>query len=298
VKRWTAIVVGVVALAALGCSSTDSTSSATTASASPPGSEPASAGGTEPGSPGTTAPTPFAEGDTYVALGSSIASGYGISVQSTDCGRSNRNYPNLVAAHHGLALTDVTCGAATIPNVVDTAQGTHPPQLTAVTPDTKLITVTVGGNDIGYNATAVGCGDPQTECTAPAALEANLVTAATALESLLAQIHALAPEATIVLVTYPREVPDGNCPELSFSDSEAAIVGMMGEELEAMFVDVAQRADVVFVDPYPEPGDHTGCAPAAERWTAGGVADDGFAYHPPALGHEVMAQMIIDALGT
>src|SRR4051794_32761789 len=37
-------------------------------------------------------------GDRYVALGSSIASGFGISVQSASCGRSNRNYPNLIAA--------------------------------------------------------------------------------------------------------------------------------------------------------------------------------------------------------
>src|SRR5262245_7284176 len=91
-----------------------------------------------------------AAGGTYVALGSSIASGFGISEQSTDCGRSNRNYPNLVAARLDLTLTDVTCGAATIPNVVDAAQGTHPPQIEALTADTDLVTVTVGGNDIAY----------------------------------------------------------------------------------------------------------------------------------------------------
>jgi len=94
------------------------------------------------------------------------------------------------------------------------------------------------------------------------------------------RIHAAAPSATVVFTTYPREAPAGNCAALSFTTAEAAVVRTMGEKLEAVFVDVAPRADVVFVDIYVAPGDHTGCAPAAQRWTAGHVPDDGFAYHP------------------
>jgi len=274
------LVVGALVLGAVSCADDEDGSS-----------EPAGA------STSTTAVAPaVAEGDRYVALGSSIASGFGISVQSTSCGRSDRNYPNLVAAQLGLVLTDVTCGAATVPFVVDTPQGTNPPQLDAVTPDTKLVTVTIGGNDIGYNATAVGCSDPQTTCSAPPELEANLAELGPALAAMIDQIQAAAPSATVVFVTYPREIPEGNCPELSYTDEEAELVRSMGERLEAVFVQVAQEADVVFVDPYVEPGDHTGCAPESERWTAGAVATDGFAYHPTALGHEVMAEMVLAAL--
>ena len=119
-----------------------------------------------------------------------------------------------------------------------------------------------------------------------------------ALKTLIDQVKAAAPKATIVFVTYPREVPAGkNCPALSFTDEEAAIVRSMGEKLEALFVEVVKPTGVVFVDPYVAPGDHTGCAPAAERWTAGHIPDDGFAYHPTALGHQVMAAMIAKALG-
>ena len=204
----TILVAGVLALVSMSCSS-DATTSTAPATATVPTTV---SSGAQPAAPTTpTTASKLAKNDKYVALGSSIASGYGISVQSTDCGRSNRNYPNLIAARYGLALTDVTCGAATIPNVVDTAQGTHPPQITAVTPDTRLITVTVGGNDIGYNATAVSCSDPQSVCSAPAALEANLSKARAALKTLIDQLHAAAPSATVVLVTYPREVPVGNC---------------------------------------------------------------------------------------
>jgi lysophospholipase L1-like esterase len=284
------VLVGTIVLGAVGCSSDDPTTSA-------PTSDTTTTSTSEATTPSTTPiASTLAKGDKYVALGSSIASGFGISVQSTDCGRSNRNYPMLIAAEYDLALTDVTCGAATIPNIVDTAQGAHPPQITAVTEDTKLITVTVGGNDIGYNGTAVACGSPQTVCSAPASLESDLATARVALKDMVEQLETTAPSATIVFVTYPREIPEGNCPDLSYTDEEAAVVRNMGTKLEDVFVDAIRNTGVVFVDPYVEAGDHTGCAPESERWTAGYHAADGFAYHPTALGHEVMARMISKAL--
>ena len=121
----------------------------------------------------TTAAPKVQSGDRYVSLGSSIASGYGIANQSTFCGRSDRDYAHLVATKLGLALTDVSCGAAVIPNVLDRPQSTAPPQIDAVTPDTKLITISVGGNDINLNGTAVRCGDPTTVCQPPPTLAAD-----------------------------------------------------------------------------------------------------------------------------
>jgi lysophospholipase L1-like esterase len=257
----------------------------------------ANSSGAAPSGKDTTVKSRLKKGDKYVALGTSIASGFGISEQSTSCGRSNRNYAQLIAARHKLELVDVSCGAALISHVVDEPQGDNPPQIGSVTPDTRLITVAVGGNDIAYNGTAVGCGDPATTCTAPPDLDAMVASARTALADMLDRLEAAAPKATIVFVTYPREVPRaGNCPELSFTDDEAAIVRSMGEDLEAMFVEVAKRPGIVFIDPYVARGDHTGCARPAQRWAAGHIPDDGFAYHPTALGHQVMARMITKAL--
>jgi lysophospholipase L1-like esterase len=282
------LVAGLLILAGAGCSSDASSRQAAPTTSSTT-------------TPSTTTPTSvvarFHKGDAYVSLGSSIASGFGISVQSTTCGRSSRDFGQLIAAHYEVRLTDVSCGAAVIPNVLDTPQGTYPPQIWAVTPNTKLVTVAVGGNDINYNATAITCGDPKTVCRAPAMLDAEVAALPAKLAAMLDRIKAAAPSATIVFVTYPREVPDGNCAALSFTDDEAAVVRQMGMRLEAAFVAAAKRPGVVFVDPYAAPGDHTGCAPSSRRWTAGHVASDGFAYHPTALGHEVMAQMIEKALG-
>ena len=255
--------------------------------------------GTPTTSATTTATVPRVQsGDQYVALGSSIASGYGIAKQSTACGRSDRDYGQLVAAKLGLSLTDVSCGGAVIPNVLDRAQGAAPPQIDAVTPDTKLMTISIGGNDISLNGTALVCGDPATVCQAPATLAADEAALEGKLVDMLDKLKAKAPSATVVLVTYPREFPDQNCAALSLTDGELAMLRGMGEKLEAASVAAAAQAGVILVDPYAQPGDHTACAPAAQQWTAGyHVAPGaGFAYHPTALGHEEMATLVEQAL--
>jgi hypothetical protein len=119
---------------------------------------------------------------------------------------------------------------------------------------------------------------------------------------MIEKIKVAAPSAKIVFVTYPREVPAGqNCSALGYTNSAAAIVRSMGQMLENAFVQVVKPlGGVVFVDPYAVPGNHTVCAPPSQRWTQGAKAVfgvTGFAHHPTALGHRVMAQMIVKALG-
>lgn len=287
VRRVAALLVGcVVVVGVAGCSQDKSSATAAPSKPAPPHVTSSAA-----------ATTGLQRGDLYVALGSSIASGYGISVQSA-CGRSSRDYPQLVAAKFGLKLVDVTCGAAVIPNVVDTKQGTNPPQIDAVTADTKLITISVGGNDIGFNGTALACGDPATVCTTPPQLDAQLAALPGQLQSMVADLRAKAPSARIVFVTYPREMPVTNCPALSLDDSELTMLRSMGEKLEATFVKVFAKSDVALVDPYVVPGDHTVCAAASARWTNGYTVPtgEGFAYHPTALGHQEMATLVEQAL--
>jgi lysophospholipase L1-like esterase len=239
---------------------------------------------------------PLRPGDVYVSVGSSLASGFGIANQSTPCGRSDKSYGPLVAAKLRLQLVDVSCGAAVVPNVLDQPQGSNPPQIQAVPSDAKLVTVGLGGNDIGYNGTALACGDPATVCTAPASLAADEAALPGKLDAMLAALKAKAPSARIVVVTYPREFPKTNCPALSMTDQELAILQQMGATVEQDLVAAAKKAHVLLADPYAQKGNHTACAPESQRWTAGKVVTDGFAYHPTALGHQEMAALIAKAL--
>jgi lysophospholipase L1-like esterase len=94
-------------------------------------------------------------GNTYVALGSSFAAGPGIEpIVDVGAARSSRNYAHQVAEALSLRLVDVTCSGATTQDILSARQrtraGSVPPQIDAVTADARLVTVTVGGNDLGY----------------------------------------------------------------------------------------------------------------------------------------------------
>lgn len=90
-----------------------------------------------------------------VALGSSFASGPGIEpLEHKGAMRSARNYPHVVAEALGTTLVDATVAGATTATILHTRQrlGRHtfPPQVEAVPDDADLVTLTIGGNDLGY----------------------------------------------------------------------------------------------------------------------------------------------------
>jgi hypothetical protein len=118
------------------------------------------------------------------------------------------------------------------------------------------------------------------------------------LDTMIAKLKAKAPSATIVLVTYPREISKTNCPAMSFTDQELAILRQMGATVETDLVAAAHTNHLLLADPYAQRGDHTACAPKSTQWAAGYVVanGDGFPYHPSPLGHRVMAKLIIKAL--
>src|SRR3954469_4529470 len=90
----------------------------------------------------------------YAAIGSSFAAGPGIpSPQPSSpagCARSTNNYPSVLARELGVGLIDATCSGPTPANVVTTPQSGQPPQADQVTAGTRLVTVTIGGNDVDY----------------------------------------------------------------------------------------------------------------------------------------------------
>ncbi|HEY1841159.1 MAG TPA: SGNH/GDSL hydrolase family protein [Mycobacterium sp.] len=90
----------------------------------------------------------------YVALGSSMAAGPGIRPAAPGApfgsGRSARNYAHLVADRLNLALVDVTFSGATTAHLLAERQRRARPQIDALDGTEELVTITVGGNDVGY----------------------------------------------------------------------------------------------------------------------------------------------------
>ncbi|OZC95446.1 hypothetical protein CH275_27110 [Rhodococcus sp. 06-235-1A] len=97
-----------------------------------------------------------------VALGSSFAAGPGIEpVVDDKAMRSGRNYAHLVAEDLGAALPDATVSGATTATILDKKQRVSTtrfaPQIDAVRTSTDLVTITAGGNDLGYLGALLGC---------------------------------------------------------------------------------------------------------------------------------------------
>jgi lysophospholipase L1-like esterase len=249
-------------------------------------------------------PQSLPPGSQYVSMGSSYAAGFGIQPQEPGagaCGRSLLDYPHLVAAKMHLQLDDVSCGGAVIADALRETQGANPPQIEAVNSHTRLVTMTIGGNDVGYIATAIACGQPHSTCTAaasPAQIDAAFQALPNALTRLIQAVRTKAPAATIVLVTYPRLVPPTACPALHYSQAATRLVGSMGSRLEQVFVNVAKTDHVRLADPYVLGATHGPCATDASQWVAGLVASNGFEYHPTVAGHHEMAQLVEQALGS
>jgi lysophospholipase L1-like esterase len=255
-----------------------------------------------------TKPSPVVEaGDTYVALGSSFASGPMIPpVADASCLRSTDDYPGLVARRLGLTLTDVSCGAATTDNVISTPQGVHPVQLDALTPDTDLVTITIGGNDVDYSATNLICsGDAKNgqDCLGtsvqPNDIEAKFAALPAKLDATLQAIEAKAPKATVVVVPYLRvfpAVPAPCAPSVPMSTPTLYYLTGSSDKLHTAIKEAAARAEVRFVDTYVPKG-HDACAVPAKRWVEGAEpASPAVSFHPNAAGMKAQAKMIVAAL--
>ena len=73
------------------------------------------------------------------------------------CQRSSDNYPTIVAKSLGVAVDDVSClGAST--KDLDASQGSGiPAQLSALGPSTSLVSLGIGGNDLGFSSVVANC---------------------------------------------------------------------------------------------------------------------------------------------
>lgn len=168
-------------------------------------------------------PVHIPPGAKYVAIGSSFAAGPGVARRAPGspigCGRSDYNYAHLIAERHHLALDDVTCSGATTADVLTRAQLGQPPQIDAVDAATRLVTITIGGNDVSYlgNLISASCLARHPESTRchvvdDAEVEQVFATLAQRMTTVIAETRARAPAATIALVDYFTVVPDqGEC---------------------------------------------------------------------------------------
>src|SRR5918996_3708747 len=104
-----------------------------------------------------------ARADSYVSLGDSYVAGPFIPNPTLPLGclKSSNNYPHLAAGGIGVPLRDPSCSGArtdhmTQPQNVD-PDGPNPPQFNSLAADTTVVSLTIGGNDIGLSGIIEKC---------------------------------------------------------------------------------------------------------------------------------------------
>ena len=248
----------------------------------------------------------------YVAMGSSFAAGAGIGPTRPGtperCKRATNNYASLLAARLDLTLDDQSCGGATTANLLHDWDEL-PAQLAAVREDTRLVTITVGGNDLNYMGLlfsascdpAIGqtMGGETRPCpglpTRPSAADYRALS--THLAQVVHAIRSVAPKARVVFVQYVTLVPEQLCQTTPISEDAAEQARDLARRLAETTASAARAsgAEVLAADALS--ASHTSCdALPFSRGFSLTASGTGAPWHPTALGHEAIAEALANML--
>jgi lysophospholipase L1-like esterase len=252
----------------------------------------------------------------YVALGSSMAAGPGIRPGAAGAprlaGRSARNYAHLVAQRLSLDLVDVTFSGATTAHLLSDRQYGAPPQLSALDGSESVVTVTIGGNDVGYVPLLMAASLPGWARRLPLlggriaglldrdARDKALADVFGALCAVGNEVRRRAPGARVFFVDYLTLLPPEGAPAQPLSDADADLGRHVAGTLERLTSDAAADTGCEVIHAAAASRDHH--AWSAQPWTTmpGKVVvplpGRPAPLHPNAAGMRAVAELITAAL--
>jgi lysophospholipase L1-like esterase len=220
--------------------------------------------------------------DKYVALGDSYSAGNGANSTNLDssCNRNTYAYPYLLAQQKAYALTFVACSGAVTGDVING-------QVNSVTSDTKLVTITIGGNDIGFTSLIISC--TTLGCSSQIAASQNQINTQlpAKLDATFNAIRAKSATARVVVLGYGRPFasPPRTClAATGVSSSEetslTTLVDSLNNTIKARAL--AHGFDYADVNPYWSGHDICASNPFTNGLTLLHTADS---YHPTRNGY-------------
>lgn len=265
----------------------------------------------------------------YYALGDSYSSGDGAhdyhpeTAVSGGCWRSANAYPELVAAAHDFAgqLSFLACSGQRGHAMLDTV-GEDGAQLSWEAPHTSLVTIGIGGNDLGFSTVLKTCmvRVPLLDSGACTGQEDDIFNRMEkfekTFEELIARVRERAPDARVLVVGYPRlfpEEPTGSYYTLTASsqawlnETVQEFNGQLEEAVrvqDSAIVEADMVGSVEFVDVYHALDGHE--IGAEDPWVNGvllrdlatGVTLDRSTFHPDADGHRAVGELVVDQIET
>jgi lysophospholipase L1-like esterase len=262
------------------------------------------------------APTADAQVPTgYVALGDSFTAGPLVPNQSLNplgCLRSSNDYPAVVARFLGLSLRDVSCSGAQTRDMTQAqgvTPGPNPPQFNALRPDTAIVTVGIGGNDIGFSGIVQNCatwnpfGRPCRDDyvrNGQDELSNRIQATAPRIAAVVQGIRARSPQARIFVVGYPAILPESNfgCwPVMPLTFTDVGYLRNKEKELNAMLRTQAIANGARYVDTYTPSIGRDACKSPTVRWVEPILpANPAAPVHPNARGLAGMAGAVVNAI--
>jgi len=242
----------------------------------------------------------------YVALGSSMAAGPGIQPRAKGApwgsGRSARNYAHLVAQRLNFDLVDVTFSGATTANILAEHQRGTPPQMDALDGSEALVTITIGGNDVGYIPLLMAASLPRPARLLPKirglldrdARDEALAQVGDSLRAVGAAVRRRAPNARVLFVDYLTMLPPDGQPAAPLSAAEAELGRHVAARLEESTAAAAQATGCELVRAGQASREHH--AWSSDPWTVGAALPLPWRpapFHPNAAGMRAVADLVI-----
>ncbi|MEO7587820.1 MAG: SGNH/GDSL hydrolase family protein [Arachnia sp.] len=233
-------------------------------------------------------------GARFAAVGDSYAAGLG-NTPLKHAGLSYRSaaaYPVLLAGAAN-KVNFLAESGATITTVLAN-------QVRRVLPATQQITVTVGGNDVGFADVAMACAGTGVGCAAAVGRASEALNILPQnLGSLITHLRTRAPQATIYVTGYPMlfQPTAGTCPGLpGYSPATMALFDGATLQLNGIIQATATQLGAVYVDVVPEFEQHGLCDGADSfifppSFLAPGVPDPS-SLHPTANGQAAYARVV------
>jgi lysophospholipase L1-like esterase len=247
----------------------------------------------------------------YTALGDSYAAGPLIPtpLSPLGCLKSSNNYGRI--AQRTLAFPeygDATCSGARTDHMTATqnvSPGPNPPQFNSLSADTQLVTLTIGGNDIGFSDLAQDCvsvlpfGSPCRDRYTRGGDQISARIAATApkVAAVLQGIHTRAPLAKLLVVNYSAIFPhsgNGCWPRMPVTPADVRWLREKQVQLNTMLAQQAGLNGATIVDVYGASVGRDACAGSGTRWVEPYIPGNAAApLHPNLRGMQAMAAMVV-----
>jgi lysophospholipase L1-like esterase len=248
----------------------------------------------------------------WAGLGDSYAAGPLIPNQQLNplgCLRSDHNFAHLAAAALGRTLADVSCSGAKTDDMTaaqNVTPGPNPPQFNALTTDTQVVTLQIGGNDIGFTSILQNCATANPfahPCRDRYVVDGRdtladkIAATAPKIAAVLQGIHARSPGARVFVVNYAAILPEtgsGCWPQVPIAFTDVPYLRSVEKKLNAMLAEKAAANGARIVDDYTASIGRDACRSASTRWVEPLVPGNAAApFHPNARGEAGIAAVVV-----